>query len=180
MDFFKNYFTELTSFISDIEHNSLESAAKIIMSTSERNGKILIAGNGGSAAMASHVTVDLLKAAQIRAMNFNEADLITCYANDYGYENWVEEALKSYADDHDSVILISSSGQSQNIINAANYSKEKGLPLITLSGFKPDNPLRERGDINLWLDSSQYNYVEMTHHIWLLAIVDYIIHLSNK
>ena len=180
MSFFKEYFSEITDYISDIEYASLERAAEIVINSSNNKNKILIAGNGGSAAMASHVTVDLLKAAKIRAMNFNEADLITCYANDYGYEHWVEEAINSYADEGDAVILISSSGQSPNIINAANLTKSMNLSLITLSGFKSNNPLRATGDVNFWIDSTQYNYVEMTHHVWLLAIVDYIIHLKEN
>ena len=56
------------------------------------------------------MAVDLTKASGIRAVNFNEADLITCFANDYGYEHWVEKALDFYADPKDVVILISSSG----------------------------------------------------------------------
>ncbi len=132
-------------------------------------------GNGGSAAMASHVSVDLTKAAQIRAINFNETDLITCFANDYGYEHWVERALEAYADDNDLVFLISSSGRSPNIINGALKAKAMGLKVVTLSGFSCDNALRKLGDVNLWCDSRAYNVIEMTHHIWLLAIVDYII-----
>lgn len=126
--------------------------------------------------MASHVSVDLTKAAMIRAVNFNEADLLTCFANDYGYENWVVQAIKAYADEKDLIILISSSGKSPNIINGAAQARLMGLPIITLSGFTECNPLRALGDINFWCDSDQYNIVEMTHHVWLLSIVDYIIH----
>ena len=115
--------------------------------------------------MASHVTVDFTKAAGIRAVNFNEADLLTCFANDYGYEHWVSRALEFYADYGDMVILISSSGKSPNIINGANYAKEMDLTLVTLSGFEHDNPLRKLGETNLWVDSTS----------WLLAIVDYLI-----
>lgn len=125
--------------------------------------------------MASHLSVDLTKAAKIRAINFNEADLLTCFANDYGYENWVARALEAYADENDLVILISSSGSSLNIINGARQARQMGLPIVTLSGFGGNNPLRPLGDVNFWCDSHQYNIVEMTHHIWLLAIVDYII-----
>ena len=125
--------------------------------------------------MASHVAVDFTKAAKIRAVNFNEADLITCFANDYGYENWVSKALEFYADQGDLVILISSSGKSQNILNGAKKAKEMGLFVITVSGFLPDNPLRELGNLNLWVDSTEYNIVEMTHHVWLVAIIDYMI-----
>ena len=125
--------------------------------------------------MASHVAVDFTKASGIRAVNFNEADLITCFANDYGYEHWVEEALNAYADRGDLVILISSSGKSPNIVNGAKKSKNMGLSLITVSGFLRQNPLRKMGDLNLWIDSSDYNIVEMTHHVWLVAIIDYLI-----
>ena len=137
--------------------------------------KIIIAGNGGSAAMASHVAVDLTKAAGIRAINFNEADLITCFANDYGYEHWVAKALEAYADPGEMAILISSSGNSQNMLNGAEKAKSMGLSVITVSGFLSDNPLRKLGDLNLWVDSTKYNIVEMTHHVWLVAIVDYLI-----
>ena len=125
--------------------------------------------------MASHVAVDFVKAASIRAINFNEADLITRFANDYGYEHWVEKALEAYADSGDLVILISSSGKSQNILNAAKKANEMGLSVITVSGFLSDNPLRKFGDLNLWVDSTEYNIVEMTHHVWLVAIIDYLI-----
>lgn len=143
--------------------------------TSSQGGKIILAGNGGSAAMASHVAVDITKNAGIRAVTFNEYDLITTLANDYGYENWISKAIELYHNSNDIVVLISASGQSLNVINAANKSKELGLPIITFSGMSPQNPLRELGDINLWVDSKVYNIVEMTHHIWLLAIVDMII-----
>ena len=85
----------------------------------------------------------------------------------------------SYADNNDLVILISSSGQSDNIVNAAKRAKEMGLQLITFSGFSSENPLRSIGDINFWIDSNNYNYVEMTHHIWLLSICDFIIAKTN-
>jgi len=147
----------------------------MIQETHQSGKKIIVVGNGGSAAMASHVAVDFTKAAGIRAINFNEADLITCFANDYGYENWVAQALEAYADKGDLVILISSSGKSQNILNAAEKATEMGLSVITVSGFLTGNPLRKLGDLNLWVDSTEYNIVEMTHHVWLVAIIDYLI-----
>ena len=129
--------------------------------------------------MASHVSVDLTKAAGIRGINFNEADLLTCFANDYGYENWVARALEFYADPGDLVILISSSGKSANILNGAHQAKAMGLPLITVSGFLSDNPLRKLGELNIWVDSKDYNIVEMTHHVWLVAMIDFLIETKN-
>ena len=178
--YFANYFKTIYQNLESIASAQLEQASSMSWETHQSSKKIIIAGNGGSAAMASHVTVDFTKAAGIRAVNFNEADLITCFANDYGYEYWVEKALEAYADAGDLAILISSSGKSQNILNAAEKANEMGLSVITVSGFLTDNPLRKLGDLNLWVDSTEYNIVEMTHHVWLVAIIDYLIETSGK
>ncbi|MFL2809736.1 MAG: SIS domain-containing protein [bacterium] len=174
-DYFSQYFVTIGQKLKSIDSSKLEQAVMMIQETHQSGKKIIVVGNGGSAAMASHVAVDFTKAAKIRAINFNEADLITCFANDYGYEHWVEKAMEAYADPEDLAILISSSGSSMNIINGAKKAKEMGLFVITVSGFLPDNPLRELGNVNLWVDSTEYNIVEMTHHVWLVAIIDYMI-----
>ncbi len=137
--------------------------------------KIIFAGNGGSAAMASHCSVDLTKNSGIRAINFNEADLITCFANDYGYDDWVAKAVQSYGDKGDSIVLVSSSGNSMNMVQAAKEAKKLGISVLTFTGFKINNKLKQMGDVNVWVDSKAYNIVEMTHHIWILGIVDLII-----
>ena len=175
LGFFHKYFSEMNAAIETADHNKLLKCIQYIKRCQADRGKVIIVGNGGSAAMASHVSVDFTKAAQLRSINFNEADLITCFGNDYGYENWVAKALEAYADPKDLVILISSSGQSMNMINGARQCESMRLPMITLSGFKPDNPLRKLGNINLWVDSHSYNVVEMTHHVWLLSLVDFVI-----
>ena len=146
-----------------------------LLSIRETGKKVIIAGNGGSAAMASHVTVDFTKQGNVRTINFNESDLITCFANDYGFEHYIEKALEAYADDGDLVILISSSGNSVNMLNAAGTAKEKGLKVVTFTGFSSENPLKKLGDINFWLDSKAYNIVENTHQIWLLMLCDLLV-----
>lgn len=182
MNFYSEYFSSIAQCIRNIESDCsiLERAVGLIGNVGERKAKVILVGNGGSAAMASHVSVDLTKAAGLRAVNFNEADLITCFANDYGYQHWVEKALEFYADPHDLIVLISSSGKSSNIINAAIKAKQMGLGLITFSGFSSENPLRKLGDLNFWADSTAYNVVEMTHHVWLLALVDKLIADRSK
>ena len=125
--------------------------------------------------MASHVAVDLTKAARVRAINFNEADLITCFGNDYGYENWMAKALEFYSDRGDLVVIISSSGESQNVVVGARAARELGLQVVTLSGFDTSNRLRKLGDLNLWVNSESYNVVETTHQSWLLAVVDRLV-----
>ena len=174
-DYFSQYFVTISQGLKSIDSAQFEQAAAMVCRAHQSSKKIIVVGNGGSAAMASHVAVDFTKAAGIRAINFNEADLITCLANDYGYEHWVVKALEAYADQGDLAILISSSGKSQNILNGAEKATDMGVSVITFSGFLSDNPLRKLGDLNLWVDSSEYNIVEMTHHVWLVAIIDYLI-----
>ncbi len=177
MNFYHEYFSNIATCIRSIEKDplTLSSSTQMLQETRERGGKVILVGNGGSAAMASHVSVDLTKVAGLRAVNFNEADLITCFANDYGYEHWVEKALDFYADPNDLIVLISSSGKSSNILNGAIKAKQMKLALITFSGFAADNPLRKLGDLNFWADSQAYNVVEMTHHVWLLSLVDKLV-----
>ena len=179
-DYFPKYFETIFQGLKSIDSVQLEQSVAVVWAAHQSGKKIILVGNGGSAAMASHVAVDFTKAAGIRAINFSEADLITCFANDYGYEHWVEKALGFYADTGDVAILISSSGKSQNIVRGAEKAKKMGVTVITVTGFSPDNPLRKLGDLNLWLDSSEYNIVEMTHHVWLVAIIDYLIQAELK
>ena len=173
--FLNHYYKNIYESLLSAQAQDLKLVADIFHKTKKNGGKIILCGNGGSAAMASHVAVDLTKAARYRATNFSDADLITCFANDFCYENWVAKAVEYYGDYSDTLVLISSSGSSKNILLAADKGREIGLSIVTLSGFSNDNPLRNLGDVNLWVDSKSYNIVEMTHHVWLLAVVDYLI-----
>ena len=102
--------------------------------------------------------------------------MITCFSNDYGYEKWVEKAIEFYAENNDAIILISSSGKSQNMINACNAAKNKKISkVITFTGHEKNNPLSKLGDLNLWIDSKAYNFIENTHQLWLLTVCDLII-----
>ena len=159
----------------DTIYDELLKIKKLWLDSHQNGCKTIFVGNGGSAAMASHCSVDLTKNAGVRSVKFNEADLITCFSNDYGYENWISKALEFYADEGDTVVLISSSGMSKNMINEAKFANKKKLEIITLTGFDKDNDLSKYWEINLWVDSHAYNVVEMTHHIWLLAVIDSII-----
>lgn len=177
--FVKEYFVEynrLTRY-NDKIYEQLFALKTLFEKTHRSRKKIIFLGNGGSAAMASHCAVDLTKNAGIRSINFNEADLITCFGNDFGYENWMKEALRFYADEEDTVVLISSSGRSKNVIKAAEYCLNNNLKLVTVTGMDTDNPLKSlnKDGINLWVESKRYNLIEMTHHFWLLCVVDMII-----
>jgi D-sedoheptulose 7-phosphate isomerase len=177
-DFLKKYMDDFSDIViaSKKITNDLLAIKNALVRNSKNGGKTIIVGNGGSAAIASHVSVDLTKNAGIRCINFNESDLITCFANDYGYEHWVEKAVEFYGNPGDMFIGISSSGSSENILNGCRASRENLFSkVITLSGMNANNPLRKLGDINLWVDSKAYNHIENIHQFWLLAVVDLII-----
>ena len=170
-----NDFSNLVKPDKDIVHKLVE-VADLLKDVHADGKKALIFGNGGSAAMASHFSVDLTKNAGLRCVNFNEADIITCFANDYGFECWIEKAVDFYGDEGDLLIVISSSGSSKNILNGVKAARNGNFKaVVTLSGFAEDNPLRQLGDINLWINNRAYNFVENIHQVWLLAIVDLII-----
>ena len=177
-NFLEKYIDDFSNLIIDSKDivDDLILIKDVIVSASEKRNKSIIVGNGGSAAIASHFAVDLTKNAKIRCINFNESDLITCFANDYGYEHWVEKAVEFYGDEGDVLIGISSSGSSENILNGCHAAREKNFSkVITLSGMQAENSLRQLGDINLWVNSMAYNHIENIHQIWLLAVVDLII-----
>ncbi len=170
--YLNNYFSKLNKLTSSIDEKELLKTIKLIKKIKKNNKKIIIVGNGGSAAISSHLAVDFTKAAKIRCVNFNEGSLLTCFSNDYGYENWVSNAINFYSKKGDLVILISSSGKSKNILNGAKQAKKMKCSLITFSGFDKNNPLKKMGDHNFWVNSRVYNFVENVHQIWLLTIVD--------
>jgi len=172
--YFKNYLEKLSKSLIEFNEDDFKKIANLILNVKKNNKKVILVGNGGSAAIASHVSIDLTKVCKVRAINFNEATLLTCFANDYGYENWVQKALAFYADKGDLIILISSSGKSKNIINGALFAKKSKLNLVTLTGFNKKNKLKKIGNVNLWIESNNYNFIENTHQIWLLSIVDYL------
>ena len=176
--FINDYLEDFSSLLKPNEDivKKIINVRNILINAKKNNAKIMIFGNGGSAAIASHVSVDLTKNANIRCVNYNEADLITCFSNDYGYEHWIKKTVEFYADHKDVLILISSSGKSKNIINACKAAKSKKMSkIITFTGHDKDNPLSKLGDVNFWIDSKAYNFVENTHQVWLLTICDLII-----
>ncbi len=147
-------------------------AMQILRAARERASSVYLVGNGGSAGIASHATTDFVNVVKLRAQTVHDSSLLTCMANDYGYENAFARILYQLAGRDDVLVAISSSGKSANIRNAAATVKQKGGQVLTLSGFERDNPLRAMGDLNIWLDSRDYGFVEIGHQFILHNIAD--------
>lgn len=153
-----------------IESSKLDKLRELILST---NGNIIILGNGGSNAIASHMAEDYTKILKKPTICFSDAARLTCYANDYGYENSFVQYLSEFVEKDGIVILISSSGESKNIVKCVEYCMKENIPFITLTGFKSTNSIRnlQNTTLEFWIDSTNYGVVECIHEIILHSIL---------
>ena len=138
----------------------------------DTSNKFIFVGNGGSAAIASHMAEDFTKNGGVRAVTFNDAALMSCYANDYGWDEVFGKAVEHYGVPGDVLVAISSSGKSSNVHLAADIAKDRGIIPVTLSGFDPANPLRAMGQLNFYVPSHQYGFVETAHAAILHCVLD--------
>lgn len=161
----------------EVEPGGFEQAVELGLLAKERNDipvRVFFVGNGGSAAIASHMSADWLKNAGIAAMSFNEGPMLTCISNDMGYERSFQVPLANHGRLGDILFAISSSGRSLSILNAVWQAKKQGMVVITLSGFDSDNPLRDEGRINFYIPSYKYSVVEIAHLTICHSILDRI------
>lgn len=156
----------------------IEESCRLIKLVEDSGRKVIFIGNGGSAAIASHMAIDFWKNGGIKATAFNDSSLLTCIGNDYGYEHVFEKPIEMFAEAGDLLVAISSSGRSANILNGVKAAKNRGCKIITLSGFKNDNPLRTLGDVNYYVPSNEYGPVEVIHQFICHYMLD--ITLKNK
>lgn len=140
----------------------------------KRRSQLFFIGNGGSSAIASHMTADFMKNGGMNTYSLYDNAVTTCMGNDYGYEFIFSKPLGFLLRENDLLVAISSSGNSQNIINAIETAKEKKARVITFTGFKPDNKVRQMGDINVYVPCEKYGMVESIHNLILQQIVDEI------
>jgi D-sedoheptulose 7-phosphate isomerase len=137
--------------------------------------KVMLIGNGGSAAIASHIAADLLKNSGIPTLTFYEGSLLTCISNDLGYKEVFAKPLGFLAKAGDILFVVSSSGMSENILRAVACARKKGCFVVSLSGFSKDNQLRRLGDLNFWCPSYCYGLVETAHLAICHSLVDRLI-----
>lgn len=156
-------------------------AVTMIAALQDKIKKAMIIGNGGSAAIAAHLQTDLVNSAGIKAMVFTQSSTLTALANDKGYDSVYEQPVELWAQTGDLLLAISSSGQSENILNAVFAAKRKKCKIITMSGFRKNNPLRNLGDLNFFVSSRSYGLVELAHSIIAHFLADAVVNqLSEK
>lgn len=163
------YHKEFNTYLSSPE---VKSATETAMELLRVHNRIAFVGNGGSNSICSHMMEDYMKMLSKRTLSFTDAAMITCFANDYGWEKAMEEWIKFQFLSGDLLVAISSSGESKNILNAVKKAKEMGGKVITFSGFNKDNSLSKLGDANIVIPTRSYGIVENLHSSILHLILD--------
>lgn len=146
---------------------------KNAMTTAYRD--VILFGNGGSCAIASHIALDYHKSLRCRVRTLNDPAMITMLGNDVSFDAIYETQLRRAIVDYRTVIAISSSGESKNVLDAARYARmASGLSvfLVTFTGMKPSNKLRKLGHLNFYVPSMHYGVVECAHLMLLHSLVD--------
>lgn len=150
---------------------AMEETVRLLLERREV-GKLFFIGNGGSAAIASHLHNDFCKALSFRALVLHEPPLLTAYCNDESYQVAFERQVDLWTDPGDGLIAISSSGASKNILHAVRKAREKEAFVVTFSGFSPNNPLRSQGQFNFYVPENVYGFVEVAHMALGHALID--------
>ncbi len=153
---------------------------QLLIETKQNNKAVYWVGNGGSAAICSHLSQDILNKLDTRSYVLSDTSLLTCMANDYGYDAVYQKPLEKLMMEGDLLIAISSSGNSQNILNAVAVAEDNGAKCVTLSAFDPDNKLNHtKTDVSLFLPCALYGHAEVGHEALLHAVIE-TLWLENK
>ncbi len=145
-----------------------------------KESNLFFVGNGGSSAIASHMTADFMKNGGMNTYSLYDNAVTTCMGNDYGYECIFSKPMEFLVKRGDLAVAISSSGNSANIVNAIKAAKDKGAEAITFTGFDRGNRVKQMGDINVYVPICKYGIVESIHNLILQQIVDMIMERDGE
>ena len=136
--------------------------------------RIIILGNGGSSSVASHISQDYMKFQGKKVSILSDPSMITMLTNDFGYDWAYQKFLDYYVEIDTLVIIMSSGGESENMINCLNWCEENKVSYGVLTGFSENNTIRKTAKNSLWnyyINSDSYGVVECVHQIFLHGVV---------
>jgi D-sedoheptulose 7-phosphate isomerase len=140
--------------------------------TTARGGRLILLGNGGSLAIASHMATDFALVGW-PSIALTDFVALTSHTNDFGAEaNFSKQLELMKLDCVDAVIAMSCSGKSPNVLEAVKFANSEGAYTVTFSGFLPDNPLRDLGILNFYVPAEEYGFVQLAHESILHAACD--------
>jgi phosphoheptose isomerase len=183
-----DYFKEISLAASSIDGSKLHQAIEILTKVYTSGGMVFSCGNGGSAAIANHLVCDHSKLvrtdtdliSRIYSLS-TTVEIITAIGNDLSYDEIFEYQLKSLARAGDVLITISSSGDSENIVRAANWAKQNSVSVISLTGFSGGRSAKI-ADVNLHVKADNYGVIEDVHQSIMHLLAQYIrlTHMDEK
>ena len=138
------------------------------------HGRIIILGNGGSNSVASHISQDFMKFHNKKVSILSDPSMITMLTNDFGYEYAYQKFLEYYVEKDTLVIIMSSGGESPNMLKCVDWCEDNKVPYGVLTGFESDNTIRGEASNALWnyhIASEDYGVVECVHQIFLHGVV---------
>jgi len=166
----------LSTFMNDASNlQAIRKSASLLVNSVKEGGKIYSCGNGGSMSDAMHFAEELTgrfrdERKPIAAMAISDPGYITCTANDYGYDQIFSRFVEAFGAKGDSLLAISTSGNSDNVLHAARAAKDKGMHVIALTG-KDGGELAKICDVEIRAPHSDYSDRIQEIHIKVIHIL---------
>jgi D-sedoheptulose 7-phosphate isomerase len=186
MSSIKNHFEEahsvLATFIADEKNfTAIETAGILMVESIKKGNKIISCGNGGSMCDAMHFAEELTGRYRhdrkaLPAISISDPSHISCVGNDYGYAFIFSRYIEALGNSNDVVLAISTSGNSENVVEAVKAAKTKGMKVVALTG-KDGGKLKDLCDVEIRAPYSRYADRTQEIHIKVIhALIDYIEH----
>lgn len=181
---YQEFFYNINYLVGGCDRQAIEEIEDAIYSTAKDKSRVFLFGNGGSHTICEHISTDFNKRCGINALTLSNNSLLTCYANDYGYENvWSQFMSDSKIRSSDVVIFVSSSGKSPNIMNGlmfcANSKIDNTVLICGFDGHSEDSITTHRIKHYMYFPSKNYGEVELASEMVLHAIVESLVEKKN-
>ena len=178
--FLDSYYQRFAEALLAFDKSPLRDVLAVFDKVTEAGGTVWVAGNGGSAAISDHTVCDCSKGTYVEGQNpfrtislTSNVAMLTALGNDISYDDVFSEPLKYYLKPEDAVLLVSSSGNSPNVVKACEYAKAKGVPTVAFVGFK-GGKLKEKAKHVVHIEVENYGIVEDTHQSLIHALTQYM------
>lgn len=185
-EFVEDYYQQYIKVINDFDKTSLEPVLDVFLKVAKNNGTLWVAGNGGSAAIGDHTVCDVTKGthkpgqATIKSISLSSnTAMLTALGNDISYEAVFSEQLKYYLGENDGLLLVSSSGNSPNVVAACEYANKMGVPTIAFVGFK-GGKLKDIATHTVWIAVENYGMAEDAHQSLMHVTTQYIAAYASR
>ena len=186
MEFVQDYYQQYIRVLNAFDKSSLQPVLDTFLDVRDKGGTLWVAGNGGSAAIGDHTVCDVTKGIHtegqptIKSISLtSNTAMLTALGNDLDYEQVFSQQLKYYLGKNDALLLVSSSGNSPNVVKACEYANSRGVPTIAFVGFK-GGKLRDIAKHCVWIPIENYGMAEDAHQSLMHVTTQYIMAYANQ